>query len=78
MCYTQWLWRTVKTEQMTVGALNAAFGADTSVLSLLNVELLQKLRIGYIMAAFAWYCPSHLHRPLYPALAPLGVKLTYE
>lgn len=40
---------------MTVGGLNAAFGADTSVLSLLNLEMLRKLRIGSVMAAFAWY-----------------------
>ncbi|KAK7192632.1 hypothetical protein PSPO01_01340 [Paraphaeosphaeria sporulosa] len=52
--YTQWLWRTVKRKEMTVGGLNAAFGADTSVLSLLNLEMLRKLRIGSVMAAFAW------------------------
>jgi hypothetical protein len=40
---------------MTVAGLNAAFGADTSVLSLLNLEMLRKLRIGSGMAAFAWY-----------------------
>lgn len=40
---------------MTVGALNAAFGADTSVLSLLNLEMLRKLRVGWVMAGFAWY-----------------------
>lgn len=43
---------------MTVDGLNAAFGADTSVLSLLDLEMLRKLRIGSIMAAFAWYATS--------------------
>ncbi|KAF2690445.1 hypothetical protein K458DRAFT_328836 [Lentithecium fluviatile CBS 122367] len=53
-CYTQWLWRTVKTKEMTVRALNHAFGAETSVLSLLDMEMLKKLRVGYFMAALAW------------------------
>ncbi|KAF2471142.1 uncharacterized protein BDR25DRAFT_223485 [Lindgomyces ingoldianus] len=52
--YTQWLWRTVNKTEMTVGGLNAAFGADTSVLSLLNLEMLQELRVGSAMALFAW------------------------
>jgi hypothetical protein len=45
---------------MTVAGLNAAFGADTSVLSLLNLEMLSKMRIGSAMAAFAWYKLSPL------------------
>jgi hypothetical protein len=53
--YTQWLWRTVKRKDMTVGAWNDAFSADTSVLSLLNLEMLRKLRLGSAMAFFAWY-----------------------
>lgn len=50
------LWRTVKNEEagFTVRALNAAFGVDLRVWSLLNLEMLRKLRIGSIMAAFAW------------------------
>ncbi|KAF2002416.1 hypothetical protein P154DRAFT_488382 [Amniculicola lignicola CBS 123094] len=53
-CYTQWLWRTVKGTEMTVGAYNAAFGADTSFLSLMNIEMLRKMRLGSVMALFAW------------------------
>ncbi|KAF2270247.1 hypothetical protein CC78DRAFT_599658 [Lojkania enalia] len=52
--YTQWLWRTVSKTELSVGALNAAFGADSSVLALINIELFKKLRIGSIMALFAW------------------------
>lgn len=52
--YTQWLWRTVRRKDMTVDVLNAAFGADTSVLSLLNFAMLKKLRLGSLMALFAW------------------------
>jgi hypothetical protein len=40
---------------MTVDAWNCAFSADTSVLSLLNIEMLRKLRLGSAMAFFAWY-----------------------
>lgn len=40
---------------MSISALNAAYSADTSVLSLLNLEMLRKLRIGSALAFFAWY-----------------------
>jgi hypothetical protein len=40
---------------MTVAAWNCAFSADTSFLSLLNIEMLRKLRLGSAMAFFAWY-----------------------
>lgn len=53
--YTQWLWRTVKRKEMTMAAWNSAFSADTSILSLLNVEMLRKIRLGSVMAFFAWY-----------------------
>lgn len=43
---------------MTVAAWNSAFGADTSVLSLLNFEMLRKLRVGSAMAIFAWSVAS--------------------
>jgi hypothetical protein len=52
--YTQWLWRTVRRKDMTVDVLNAAFGADTSVLPFLNFTMLKKLRLGSLMALFAW------------------------
>ncbi|KAF2729936.1 hypothetical protein EJ04DRAFT_501369 [Polyplosphaeria fusca] len=53
-CFTQWLWRTVDGTEMSVGALNDAFGIDTSVLPFLNYEMLRKLRVGSVMALFAW------------------------
>jgi hypothetical protein len=52
--YTQWLWRTVRQRDLTVSVLNAAFEADLSVLSLLNLEMLKKMRLGWVMALFAW------------------------
>lgn len=57
--YTQWLWRTVKRKEMTIEAWNAAFSADTSILSLLNWEMLRKLRVGSALAVFAWYAVNH-------------------
>ncbi|KAI9779693.1 MAG: hypothetical protein M1839_007191 [Geoglossum umbratile] len=54
LSYTQLLWGFVGKEEVTVKGLNAAFGADTSVFSLLNFEMLQKFRIGSSMALFAW------------------------
>lgn len=44
----------MKNKEMTVAAWNSAFGADTSALSLLNYEMLKKLRVGSAMAFFAW------------------------
>ncbi|KAF2876075.1 hypothetical protein BDV95DRAFT_482729 [Massariosphaeria phaeospora] len=52
--YTQWFWRIVKKTELTVAALNAAFGVDTSALSLLNPEMIRKVRIGSAMPFFAW------------------------
>jgi hypothetical protein len=54
LSYTQWLWRSVKRTEMSVKGFNAAFGADTSVFSLLNLEMLWKFKIGSAMALFAW------------------------
>ena len=40
---------------MTVQILNDAFGADTSFLSMLNWQMLRKLKLGSAIALFAWY-----------------------
>jgi hypothetical protein len=53
-CYTQWLWRSVGKTSMSIPTLNDVFGADTSVLSFLNLDMLQKFKVGYFMALFAW------------------------
>jgi hypothetical protein len=53
-CYTQWLWRSMGKTSMSIQTLNDVFGADTSVLSFLNLEMLQKFKVGYFMALFAW------------------------
>jgi hypothetical protein len=54
LCYTQWLWKSVREAEITVKGLNAAFGADTSVFSLLNIEMLRKFKVGSVMALLAW------------------------
>jgi len=55
--FTQWLWKTLseRDKVMNVDGLNACFDADRSVFSLLNLEMLTKLRTGSLIAAFAWY-----------------------
>lgn len=40
---------------MSIPTLNDIFGADTSVLSFLNLDMLQKFKVGYFMALLAWY-----------------------
>jgi hypothetical protein len=51
--YTQWIWRSVK-KPLRVATLNDIFGADTSVLSFLNLDMLQNFKVGYAIALFAW------------------------
>ncbi|KAH0563094.1 hypothetical protein GP486_002336 [Trichoglossum hirsutum] len=79
LSYTQWLWRSVGKVEVTVNALNAAFGADTSVFSLLNIEMLRKFRIGSVMALFAWclilppfFTPATLF--IYPSTSVVEVE----
>ena len=38
-------------KDMTFKVLNSAFGADTSVLSLLNMEIWKRLKVGSVMAS---------------------------
>ncbi|KAH9203863.1 hypothetical protein DL95DRAFT_320599 [Leptodontidium sp. 2 PMI_412] len=52
--YTQWLWKGLERKIVTVNALDAAFGARTSILSLLDAEILWKTRAGLILAFIVW------------------------
>ncbi|KAG9195944.1 hypothetical protein G6011_01065 [Alternaria panax] len=52
--YTQWLWRTLMKKDLTFKVLNSAFAAENSVLSLLNIEMWKRLKVGSIMAFLAW------------------------
>lgn len=40
--------------ELSVECLNAAFSADTSIFSLMNPEMIKKLKIASIMAFLAW------------------------
>ncbi|KAF7913457.1 hypothetical protein BELL_0064g00280 [Botrytis elliptica] len=57
--YTQWLWKSLyhKDTKVSVNCLDAAFVADTSVLSILNTEMLWKLKLGSLIAIAAWCLP---------------------
>ncbi|KAI9767275.1 MAG: hypothetical protein M1839_004541 [Geoglossum umbratile] len=79
LSYTQLLWGFVGKEEVTVKGLNAAFGADTSVFSLLNFEMLRKFRTGSSMALFAWclilppfFTPATLF--IYPSMETVEVE----
>jgi hypothetical protein len=54
MAYNQWVWRSVQNTEFTVQGLDALFGADTSLTSLLNLEMLRKFKVGSVIAFFAW------------------------
>ena len=58
VAYTQWLWRTLSTKALTVECLDAAFDADTAIVSLLNREFVRKVHIGAALAALCWFVPS--------------------
>lgn len=55
--YTQWLWWTLKRTKISVSALDAAFGADTSLLALFNLEMLRKIKIGSLLALIIGFLP---------------------
>ncbi|KAA8573449.1 hypothetical protein EYC84_005034 [Monilinia fructicola] len=57
--YTQWLWKSLyhKDTKVSVNCLDAAFVADTCVLSMLNTEMLWKLKLGSLLAMAAWSLP---------------------
>ncbi|KAK3689119.1 hypothetical protein B0T22DRAFT_374685, partial [Podospora appendiculata] len=52
--YTLWVWRSVKKEAWPISALNSMFGADMSVLSLLNVVMARRFKAGLLIAMLAW------------------------
>ena len=51
--YTQGLWRHLR-RPLPMSTLNDMFGAQTSVLSFLNLDFFRQSTLGYIMALFAW------------------------
>jgi hypothetical protein len=54
IAYTQWLWKTLRTNEISVSGLDAAFAADTQIVSLLNVDMLRNIKIGSLLALVAW------------------------
>ncbi|KAM0326178.1 hypothetical protein ACHAQA_006775 [Verticillium albo-atrum] len=53
-CYTQCLWRNLQRTSVSPQALNAAFSANESILSLRNTEMLRKFKLGSALALLAW------------------------
>jgi hypothetical protein len=58
--YIQWLWMTLKDEEVSVGTLNSAFSALHSILFVFNGEMRQKIKVGTLIALTAWYEPLRL------------------
>ncbi|KAK4098471.1 hypothetical protein N658DRAFT_431977 [Parathielavia hyrcaniae] len=52
--YKLWIWRSVKKTPQKMATLNDIFGAQTSVLALLNMDMLKNFRTGYLIAMFGW------------------------
>jgi hypothetical protein len=54
IAYTQWMWSATTETGITVKGLTAVFEAESSIFSLLNMEMLKKVRVGSAMACLAW------------------------
>jgi hypothetical protein len=52
--FTQVLWRTLKNTEFSIQGIDAAFDLRSSLLSFLNWEMLQKMKIGAFIAVIAW------------------------
>jgi hypothetical protein len=53
--YIQWLWMTLKEEEVSVGTLNSAFSALHSILFVFNREMRRNIKVGTLIALTAWY-----------------------
>jgi hypothetical protein len=53
--YVQWLWMTLKVEEVSVGTLNSAFSALHSISFVFNKEMFRKITVGTLIALTAWY-----------------------
>jgi hypothetical protein len=56
IAYTQWFYKTLRETAggVSVAAIDAGMSADQTILALLNLEFLQKVKIGALMALVAW------------------------
>lgn len=54
LSYTQALWLNLRRTAMSRSALDAAFGANESILFVRNMEMLRKFKSGSILALLAW------------------------
>ncbi|MCJ1469699.1 hypothetical protein MMC07_008335 [Pseudocyphellaria aurata] len=70
----QWMWKTLRRSYITIEGIDAAFSAPENLLSLLNWEMLSKIRIGTFLALVIWCIPlAALITP-----ATLSVRSTYQ
>lgn len=58
--YVQRLWMTLKKREVTIGTLNSAFSARSSLLFIFNWEMIRKIKVGSLIALTAWYKPFKL------------------
>lgn len=51
---SQWLWKTSRTTGVSVQCLDSAFSADTQLISMFNLEIWWKIKLGSLLALLAW------------------------
>jgi hypothetical protein len=52
--YTQVLWKALKSKEFSIGGIDAVFDARNNILSLVNREMLWKMKVGWLLALIAW------------------------
>jgi hypothetical protein len=71
--YVQWLWMTLKKTEVSIGTLNSAFSARSSLLFIFNWEMIRKIKVGSLIALAAWYKPFKLEVLIHYAHSYPGV-----
>jgi hypothetical protein len=54
IAHVQWLWRTLRRKDITMGGIDAAFSVESSIWAFMNVEMISKVKVGTAMAIIAW------------------------
>jgi hypothetical protein len=52
--YIQVLWRALKSRGFSIESLDAIFDGPVNILSLFNLEMLRKMKLGWLIALIAW------------------------
>lgn len=55
IAYTQYVWRVLRFEALSLGAINDAFSASSNIMSLLSYEIIIRAPVSTLMVLNIWY-----------------------